>query len=111
MKKIYPNRVVYLFVTTALSLFLLDCFGSDRILEDDFIKIYTDIIIVQDTIKLSGEELLLHKKTILKKYNYTEQQYEFTVDYYNEDVERWESFFEKTIKYLEDLKKKEITKP
>jgi hypothetical protein len=110
VKKINLTRAVY-FLVTALSLTLLGCFGSDKIPEDDFIKIYTDIIIVQDTLKLSGEELLKHKKTILKKYNYTEQEYEYTVDYYNEDVERWESFFEKTLKYLEELKKKETPKP
>lgn len=111
MNKINSTRVVYFLVTAGLSLILFGCFGADKIPEDDFIKIYTDLIIVQDTLKLSGEELLLHKKTILKKYNYTEQEYEFTVDYYNEDVERWESFFEKTLKYLEELKKKETPKP
>jgi len=111
VKKINPTRVIYFSVAAALSLLQFNCFGSDKIPEDDFIKIYTDIIIVQDTLKLSGEELLKHKKTILKKYNYTEQEYEFTVEYYNEDVERWESFFEKTLKYLEELKKKETPKP
>lgn len=111
MKKINLTRVAYFLVTAALSIILLGCFGSDKIPEDNFIKIYTDIIIVQDTLKLSGEELLLHKKTILKKYNYTEQEYENTVNYYNEDVERWEIFFEKTLNYLEELKKKETPKP
>ncbi|MBK7378437.1 MAG: DUF4296 domain-containing protein [Ignavibacteriales bacterium] len=111
MKKINPTKVICFFVTAGLSLTILGCFGSDKIPEDDFIKIYTDIIIVQDTLKLSGEELLLHKKTILIKYNYTEQEYENTVNYYNEDVERWEIFFEKTLNYLEELKKKETPKP
>lgn len=97
-------------MTTAISFLLLGCFGSDKIPEDDFIEIYSDIIIVQDTLKLNGEELLLHKKIILKKYNYTEQEYENTIDYYNEDVGRWENFFEKTLQYLEELKKKETPK-
>lgn len=109
MKKINLKIVVY-FLVTALPIFLLGCLGSDKIPENDFIKIYTDIIIVQDTLKLSGEELLQQKKTILKKYNFTEQQYENTIEYYNEDADRWENFFEKTLHYLEELKKRETPK-
>lgn len=104
-------KFISVLIAAVFSIILYSCDGSNKIPEDDFIKIYSDIIIAQDTLKLSGEELLSIKKNILKKHNYSEQDYEFTVNYYNEDVKRWEIFFDKAIKYLEDLRKKEVPKP
>lgn len=74
-----------------------------RIDEDKFIKIYTDIIIMKDTTGISIDNV---KKEVFQKYNTSDKEYQNTLNYYNEDPEKWEAFFDKAIAYLENQKNK-----
>lgn len=93
-------------LTFFLAAFLSNCSENKVIDEDKFIKIYTDLIIAQDSIDTNYGNLDSIRSVILKKYNIQQEQYESTIEYYNQNPERWKNFFEKAIAYLETLKSK-----
>ena len=78
---------------------------SNRINEDKFILVYSDLVIAQDTLK-TNNNLNAIKSTVFRKYNVTEKEYTETLKYYNSDPRKWEAFFNKTISHLEDLRSK-----
>lgn len=90
-----------------LSLLLLTLTGckDQPVSEDKFIKVYTDLVIAQDTTGRVSE-LSQIKKRVFAKYSITEQDYNNTFKFYNENPERWEAFFDKAIAYLESQRHK-----
>ena len=80
------------------------CTRSYRIDEDKFVKVYTDIIIAQDTANADNKQLDSIKGKIFGRYGITKAQYDSTLSFYNSNPEKWEKFFDKTIKYVEDLR-------
>lgn len=100
------TKTTFILIAFLLAAFLSNCSNNEVIEEDKFIKIYTDIIIAQDSIENDPEKLDSLRSEVFKKYNIDQIQYEKTIEYYNEDPERWKSFFEKTIAYIETLKSK-----
>ena len=72
------------FIEKLFLLFILLSFTgcSNKINEDKFILVYSDLVIAQDTLggKVSQEAV---KNTIFKKYNITEKNYNETLNYYN----------------------------
>jgi hypothetical protein len=89
-----------------LLLFLLTFAGcSNRINEDKFILVYSDLVIAQDTLK-TNNNLNVIKSTVFRKYKVTEKEYIATLNYYNSDPRKWEEFFNKTISHLEGLRSK-----
>lgn len=97
------QRVVFLI--TLFSLLALTGCKDQPVSEDKFIKVYTDIVIAQDTI---GQVSTLSqiKKSIFAKNSITEKDYNNTFKYYNENPEKWEAFFDKAIVYLENQRHK-----
>jgi uncharacterized protein YxeA len=80
---------------------LLSCKKQPTIDEKNFIKIYADMIFMQDTSTSSQLEI---KKEVLKRFNVTENDYDKTIKYYNDDPERWQPFFDSVITYIEKMK-------
>jgi len=81
--------------------------SDDRIIgEDKLVIIYTDLLIAQDTLSLSGADLDSLRLSVLQKHNVDEKDYNATIKYYNEDLKRWEGFFDKVTKHLEKLQGK-----
>ena len=101
----------YTFIPLYLILFLISCSNDKKINEDKFVKIYTDLVIAHDTMQTNATALDSLKQKILKKYEVTPGQYNYTVDYYNKDIERWEKFFNKATAYIDSLGSKNRTKP
>lgn len=94
---------------TAILFLLFFCTGCDKgpaVPEDTLVKVYTDIVIAQDTTADSSKNVFVINEEIFRRYNITAEQYKKSIDYLNEDMLRWESFFDKAIKYAEDLKQK-----
>ena len=90
-----------IFILTIL-LFLLPVCNQNNIIEEEkFIEIYTDIIIAKDTTSVTTQSKDAVIKSVLAKHNVTLDTYKTTVEYYNQDSERWEKFFAQTITYLE----------
>ncbi len=44
------------------------------------------------------------RDSVLKKHNVSLSQYQNTVDYYNQDPERWQTFFEKVLAEVDSMK-------
>ncbi len=94
---IYPSVFSLLFI-------LLSCSNDKVINEDKFVKVYTDLVIAQDTLQINEANFDSVKQSVFKRHGITSRQYEYTVNYYNEDVKRWESFFNKTTAYIDTLR-------
>ena len=81
------------------------CSEKDTLPDDEFVKIYVDILIAQDTTtnSISTDSL---KSIVLSKYGVSYSEYQKTIDSYNETPEKWEEIFDKSIKYVDSLKTK-----
>ena len=89
-----------------LSLFIASC-SKDRILDEDkFVKVYTDLVIANDTIPEKTANFDSVKQAVFNKYGITAGQYDSTVNYYNKNVERWQNFFKAATAYIDTLMKK-----
>ena len=104
------NQNVFISLTILLlNLALITGCNQNKIIDEDkFIVIYSDLIIAKDTTSSqihSSDAILIN---ILARNKIELADYKATVQYYNEDSQRWESFFSKTIAYLEK-KRKEST--
>lgn len=107
MRKDISYLAVFLLISSAFLLsFSTGCSHSHKIDEDKFVRVYTDIVIAQDTSNADVKQMESIKKKIFMRYNITGAQYDSTLSYYNADPERWEKFFDKTIKYVEGLRDK-----
>ena len=87
-----------------LTVFIFSCSKDDILPEDKFIKIYIDILVAQDTLSNSSISNDSLKTLILEKYNVTDSIYTKTIEYYNNNPDKWEKFFEDAIKQVEELK-------
>jgi len=64
------------------------------------------MLVAQDTINLSAAGLDSLRDAVLNKYDVNEQLYKTTLDYYNQDPDKWEVFFDKVIAHVGSLRKK-----
>jgi hypothetical protein len=99
------------FFFTKLSFFLIilisvvTCEKGPAIPEDKFIKVYVDLLILQDTTSTNNISLDSLKAIVFEKNEITADQYDATIQYYNKYPKRWEEFFDKALAYAEKLKK------
>lgn len=101
-----------IFITYLLFIILLSgCAKPSLIDEDKLVIIYTELVIAQDTTSQQGEDFSSIKQQILDKYEVTEGEYNETIEYYNEDPERWNEFFDKALARLEALRKAAAPQP
>jgi hypothetical protein len=92
------------FMRIFLAVVIYMSYGCNRIKiieEEKFIEIYTDIIIAKDTVSETKQSKDAIIKSVLAKHNVTPDAYKITIQYYNQDSERWEKFFSQAITYLE----------
>jgi hypothetical protein len=87
-----------------ISVFIIGCNKDETIPEDEFIKVYVDILVTQDTLQNKSIPPDSIRAIVLEKHNIPDSVYKKTIDYYNSSEENWEKFFDKAIKYVEDLK-------
>jgi hypothetical protein len=82
----------------------LSCEKHSPIPEDKFIKVYVDLLILQDTTGTNTSSFDSLKTLVFKNYNISSVDYDATINYYNSEPKRWEGFFDKAIAYAEKLK-------
>jgi len=101
---------VFPFVLAAV-FFISGC-KSDKIIDEEkFIMLYTDLVIAQDTSNADYNMMIKIRSQVLDRYKVTDEQYKFTIDYYNENPDRWQVFFEKVTAYVDNLKLEAAKKP
>jgi hypothetical protein len=99
LKRFLSAVLIYLI---SYSLFI-SCGNKKPILEDAFIKIYSDMTVMQDTSMLPQKQI---REKILSKYHYLETDYNKMIYYYNSNPNEWTKYFDKVIVYVENLKSK-----
>ncbi len=90
-------------MSAIIFLFFLSCGQNPAIPEEDFVKIYASMTIMQDTSSLPQNEI---KEKVLSKYHYSDKDYDRTIKFYNSNSERWPKFFDKVVAYIENLRAK-----
>ena len=89
-------------------LFLTFCSEQTHVPEEKLILVYTDLMFAQDTASVNSKNVDSLKTEVFNRYEITEEDYQKTLEFYNESPERWEKFFEKVIEYIESLKTKPV---
>ena len=102
MSKVNWKTSIILF--SFIALLNLACEDKAPIPEEKFIKVYVDLLIVQDTTRTDSISVDSIKSIVFSKYNITSKAYDSTIEDYNSEPEKWEQFFEKAITYAEKLK-------
>lgn len=92
-------------------IFFYTCSGKKPVSQEKMIRIYTDMILAQDSLNIKastpGRDALPDsaKQQIFSRHNVSSADYEKTINYYNENPEYWESFFTRTTIHLDSLKR------
>jgi hypothetical protein len=86
-----------------LLILLSSCQENPPIPGDKFVKVYSDMTIMQDTTALTQKTI---RESVLKKYNLSENDYNETIKYFNSNPERWNKFFDEVLNYLQELQDK-----
>jgi len=97
------SSIIFTLLNLIVSITIISCKNQQAIEEKKFVKIYTDMILMQDTSSSSQLEI---KAEVLKRFNVNEKDYDNTIKYYNDDSERWQPFFDSVITYIEKMKPK-----
>ncbi len=101
IKTIFIPVALLLFVTTSVN-----CAKKPPLKEDKFVQVYVDLVIAEDS-SAADQSIEQIKSEIFSRHNITAEQYEKTIDFYNDEPKRWEAFFEKAVQYAEGLRKTE----
>ena len=105
VRNIHPSIHSFLLCLCLSILLLQGCSTENKVEEDKMVLIYTDLLIAQDTTFVNETNLDSLISSVLKRYDVSEDEYEKTIEYYNEDIKRWEGFFDKVTAHLESLSK------
>jgi hypothetical protein len=93
------------------ALLLSACDKGPPIPEEKFIKVYVDLLIIQDTTTASTFSPDSVKTLVFTRHNISAEDYDATVNYYNSQPEKWVAFFDSTTAYVENLKKEAKKQP
>ena len=104
MKSNYLKSVPVLFGGLLVIIGLSQCTKKSSIPEKQLIKIYVNILVAQDTISDKSITLDSLRHIVLNNYNVSDNSYKESIQYYNQDPEKWNDFFDKAIEYVEELR-------
>ena len=96
VKKIRLTICVLLF-------FVFSCENKQEIAVEELAKIYVDLLVAEDFYS-NTDSLIIKRNSVFEKYGITEQLYDSTFENFEDDREKWESFFKLTNEYLDTLK-------
>ncbi|MCU0333244.1 MAG: DUF4296 domain-containing protein [Ignavibacteriaceae bacterium] len=85
-------------------IFITACDKGPPIQEDKFIKVYVDLLIIQDTTTAETFPIDSVRTLVFAKHNISSEQYDETISYYNSRPEKWAAFFDSAKVYVERLK-------
>ena len=98
-----------LFIVTIL--LIQGCEKDPPIQEEKFIKVYVDLLIIQDTTTVESFSTDSVKSLVFARHNISSEQYEKMLSYYNSQPEKWTAFFDSATSYVERLKKEAEKQP
>jgi hypothetical protein len=97
---------IKLTLLVVFSLVFSACDVEPPIPEEKFMKVYVDLLIIQDTTTANNFSIDSVKSLVFTRHNISAGEYDATVNYYNSQPEKWVPFFDSTTAYVERLKKK-----
>lgn len=106
------NRLLIIQVTL-LFIFICIFFSCENkyiIDEEKFVEVYAKLSLIKELYPDNPTQFFKERGKIFNEYKIDEKKLDETINYYNEDPERWKSFYEKVIKYLEKLQKESSVK-
>lgn len=86
------------------SFLFISCDDKPPLAQDKFVKVYVDLLIIQDTTTVENYSVDSAKAVVFKKYSISAEQYDSTINYYNAEPDRWIEFFDSAGAYVERLK-------
>ncbi len=89
-----------------ISFLFFGCSGKDEIQNEKLVKIYVDLMVVQQLHADNSDSLKIGEREVFKKYDVTKESYENSLKKYSDSKEKWEEFFTKSKEYLDTLKAK-----
>lgn len=102
MKQVRRNSFVILAVSL---LFVLPACENSKIDDDKLVKIYVENLIIEETHQNNPEMLKQQKELLFKKFKTSKAEFESELSSIGNEKERWEKFFDKSKKLLEDFRK------
>lgn len=94
-----------------LPVFILSCEKEPPSSQDEFIKAYVDLLIIQDTTTVENFSPDSVKSLVLKRHNISSEKYDEMIDYYNSQPEKWTVFFDSATAYVERLRQETENQP
>ena len=105
MNIVFNKKLILIIPVFLIGIILFSgCEEDPPVNEDKFAKVYTDIVIAQDTIEADIINLDSLKRVVFKRYDLNQDDYKNMINYLNKDEKRWQEFFEKVISYVEEQK-------
>ncbi len=102
---------IKLTLLVVFSLLFSACDKEPPIPEEKFIKVYVDLLVIQDTTTSSTFSLDSVKTLVFTRHNISDEDYDETINYYNSQPEKWVAFFDSATAYVEGLKKEAEKQP
>ena len=106
--KLLSNKITFLIISALL---FSACDKAPPIPEEKFIKVYVDLLIIQDTTTADTFSLDSVKTLVFTRHNISSEQYDETINYYNSQPEKWVVLFDSATAYVERLKKEAEKQP
>ncbi|MCU0407213.1 MAG: DUF4296 domain-containing protein, partial [Ignavibacteriaceae bacterium] len=106
-QKMVPNLIrdqKPYFLLFFLFIIISACDKDLPIQEDKFIKVYVDLLIIQDTTTAETFPIDSVRTLVFAKHTISSEQYDETISYYNSRPEKWAAFFDSAKVYVERLK-------
>ncbi len=103
MKPAKRSNYILILLIIILLLFHIKC-SKENINEDTAVKIYTENVIIEEKYAYNPDSLRLSQKKLFERYKTSKKKFENYLNKLRTDIEKWQNFFKKADKYLEDLK-------
>jgi len=95
-----------LIILLSFSIIFISCKKENTIDEEEFAKIYYNILVAQEKFKADSILLKSEQDKVFKKFGVNEKQYYSTLTSFNKDPEKWRTFFEYLKSYTDTMQKK-----
>ncbi len=99
-------KILYLLIFLPTLLIGLSCSKKNTVDENKLIKVYADLLVIQDTTNAKSYSLDSIRTIVLDRYDLTLSKYKEMISQYNQEPKKWEEFFDKAIAYMNELKAK-----
>lgn len=100
----YKQIVLFLIIV-----FCLACGRKNRLhlneKQDKFITVYSELLVLKEKHTQQDSLYINSSQTILKNHQFTKNEFDQILSYYQTNPERWETFYKEVLKKMETINK------